>query len=64
VYAADGPVVVVSATGGVEVGTEKVWDYCEKREIPRLFLRVADGQGARRLRRRCTPRSKSASPPR
>src|SRR6266853_2013969 len=38
VYAADGAVVVVSATGGVEVGTEKVWDYCEKRAIPRLFF--------------------------
>src|SRR5438046_1869550 len=36
VYAADGAVVVVSATGGVEVGTEKVWDYCEGRGIPRL----------------------------
>src|SRR6266705_3281273 len=38
VYAADGAVVVVSATGGVEVGTEKVWDYCEGRDIPRLFF--------------------------
>ncbi len=38
VYAADGAVVVVSATGGVEVGTEKVWDYCERRGIPRLFF--------------------------
>src|SRR2546429_3574699 len=38
VYAADGAVVVVSATGGVEVGTEKVWDYCENRAIPRLFF--------------------------
>jgi elongation factor G len=38
VYAADGAVVVVSATGGVEVGTEKVWDYCEARGIPRLFF--------------------------
>src|SRR5881396_426551 len=38
VYAADGAVVVVSATGGVEVGTEKVWDYCEQREVPRLFF--------------------------
>src|SRR5216117_3767702 len=38
VYAADGGVVVVSATGGVEVGTEKVWDYCEDRGIPRLFF--------------------------
>src|SRR6266705_1660930 len=38
VYAADGAVVVVSATGGVEVGTEKVWDYCDARDIPRLFF--------------------------
>ena len=38
VYAADGAVVVVSATGGVEVGTEKVWDYCEERGIPRVFF--------------------------
>ncbi len=38
VYAADGAVVVLSATGGVEVGTEKVWDYCEARGIPRLFF--------------------------
>jgi elongation factor G len=38
VSAADGAVVVVSATGGVEVGTERVWDYCEARGIPRLFF--------------------------
>src|SRR5205807_2177168 len=38
VHAADGAVVVLSATGGVEVGTEKVWDYCETRGIPRLFF--------------------------
>ena len=38
VWAADGAVVVVSATGGVEVGTEKVWDYCEGRALPRLFF--------------------------
>src|SRR5256885_629248 len=38
VCAADAAVVVVSATGGVEVGTEKVWDYCEQRAIPRLFF--------------------------
>ena len=45
VYAADAAVVVLSATAGVEVGTEKVWDYCEKRALPR----------ARRLPR-ATPR--------
>src|SRR5256886_2085158 len=38
VHAAEGAVVVLSATGGVEVGTEKVWDYCETRGIPRLFF--------------------------
>src|SRR5579884_3695720 len=38
VYAADGAAVAVSATGGVEVGTEKVWDYCEARGLPRLFF--------------------------
>src|SRR2546421_147067 len=38
VHAADGAVVVHSATGGVEVGTEKVWDYCEARGLPRLFF--------------------------
>src|SRR5947208_6395932 len=38
VNAAASAVVVVSATGGVEVGTEKVWDYCEGRGIPRLFF--------------------------
>ncbi|MGH2603990.1 MAG: GTP-binding protein, partial [Dehalococcoidia bacterium] len=38
VWAADGAVLVVSATGGVEVGTEKVWEYCEQRGLPRLFF--------------------------
>src|SRR2546425_3899587 len=38
VYAADAAVVVVSATGGVEVGTEKVWEYCEARDVPRLLF--------------------------
>jgi len=38
VWAADGAVVVVPATAGVEVGTEKVWDYCEHRGLPRMFF--------------------------
>jgi len=38
IWAADSAVVVVSATGGVEVGTEKVWDYAEERGVPRLFF--------------------------
>ena len=35
---ADGAVVVLGATTGVEVGTEKVWDYTLARAIPRLFF--------------------------
>jgi elongation factor G len=35
---ADGAVVVLGATHGVEVGTEKVWEYCKARGIPRLFF--------------------------
>ena len=35
---ADGAVVVLGATTGVEVGTEKVWDYAVSRGIPRLFF--------------------------
>ncbi|HUF75726.1 MAG TPA: GTP-binding protein, partial [Longimicrobiales bacterium] len=35
VRVADAAVIVVSATSGVEVGTERVWEYCEARGIPR-----------------------------
>lgn len=35
---ADGAVVVLGATTGVEVGTEKVWEYTTSRGIPRLFF--------------------------
>jgi elongation factor G len=35
---ADGAVIVLGATAGVEVGTEKVWEYCEPRGLPRLFF--------------------------
>jgi elongation factor G len=35
---ADGAVIVLGATTGVEVGTEKVWEYCEQRGIPRFFF--------------------------
>jgi elongation factor G len=38
IHAADGAVIVVSATGGVEVGTEKAWDYCDARGLSRLFF--------------------------
>lgn len=35
---ADGAVIVLGATTGVEVGTEKVWEYCGERELPRIFF--------------------------
>ena len=36
--AAEGAVIVVSASSGVEVGTEKSWQKCEEAGIPRMFL--------------------------
>ena len=39
--AADAAIIVVSAKAGVEVGTEKAWDLCEKFNLPRMFY-VAD----------------------
>ncbi len=38
VRVADAAVIVVSATHGVEVGTERVWRYCEERGIPRILF--------------------------
>ncbi|HOU22999.1 MAG TPA: GTP-binding protein, partial [Anaerolineae bacterium] len=35
---ADGAVVVVCATSGVEVGTELVWEYADERKLPRLVF--------------------------
>ena len=37
-YAADMSLIVVSGTSGVEVGTEKVWEYAEERGLPRMFF--------------------------
>lgn len=38
VRVADAAVVVLGASYGVEVGTERVWEYCEARKLPRLFF--------------------------
>ena len=35
---ADAAIIVVSATAGVEVGTERVWEFCRDRSIPRFFF--------------------------
>ena len=37
VSAADAAVIVVSGKAGVEVGTEKAWEICEKYKLPRMF---------------------------
>jgi len=36
-WAADAGLIVVSATGSVEVGTEQVFQYCDERGLPRMF---------------------------
>lgn len=38
VSAADAAIIVVSGKSGIEVGTEKAWDLCEKYNIPRFFF--------------------------
>lgn len=38
VRVADGGLVVVSATNGVEVGTERVWAACSRRSLPRMLV--------------------------
>ena len=38
ISAADAALIVVSATAGVEVGTEKTWEYATQRGIPRMFF--------------------------
>jgi elongation factor G len=35
---ADGAVMVLGATTGVEVGTERTWEYCRNRGVPRVFF--------------------------
>ena len=35
--AADAAVIVINGKSGVEVGTQKAWDLCEKYKLPRFF---------------------------
>jgi len=35
---ADAALILVDAVAGVQVGTEKVWDYCAEYDIPRAFV--------------------------
>jgi elongation factor G len=46
-HTADAAVVVVSGVGGVEVGTEKVWEVCDRLHLPRiLFVSQMDKEHA------------------
>jgi len=46
-WAADAAVMVLGGTSGVEVGTEKTWEYCEARGLPRiLFVSMMDKEHA------------------
>ena len=37
VSAADAAVIVVSGKAGVQVGTEKAWELCDKYNLPRMI---------------------------
>ncbi len=37
-HAVESAVVVIHAVSGIEVGTEIVWDYCEKKKLPRIVV--------------------------
>ena len=38
VAAADAAIIVVSGKAGVQVGTQKAWELCEKYKLPRMFF--------------------------
>lgn len=38
VSAADAAIIVVSGKDGIQVGTEKAWEICEKNKLPRMFF--------------------------
>jgi elongation factor G len=47
IRAADGAVLVISGPGGVEVGTERVWDMLQERHLPTiLFVSMMDRQNS------------------
>lgn len=48
---ADAAIIVVNGKAGVEVGTMKAWDICERRKIPRcFFITGMDDPNARYLK--------------
>ena len=35
---ADAAIIVVSGKAGIEVGTKKAWEMCERYKLPRMFF--------------------------
>jgi len=51
--AADGAVLVIDATAGIKVGTEKVWVFADEQQLPRMvFVNKMDRERANLLRER------------
>ena len=47
IQAADGVVVIIDATDGVKVGTEKVWTFADEQQLPRIiFINKLDKERA------------------
>ena len=45
--AADGVILVIDATAGVKIGTEKVWDFADEQNLPRIiFINKMDRERA------------------
>ena len=38
VSVADAAIIVISGKAGIEAGTKRAWDLCEKRKLPRMFF--------------------------
>lgn len=38
VAVADAAIIVISGKNGIEVGTKRAWELCEKRNLPRMFF--------------------------
>jgi elongation factor G len=44
---AEGAIIVIGSTSGIEVGTEQVWQYCDEAKLPRLiFINKMDRENA------------------
>ncbi|MBR3539394.1 MAG: elongation factor G [Eubacterium sp.] len=37
-WVADAAIIVISGKSGIEAGTRRAWEFCEKRKLPRMFF--------------------------